>query len=108
MFYRPQMASNHDPALVTLFHSTLEHTLDNFLRFSIFWGEALFGPVEPTPYSSNNPAYYWVFLTHHLRFHGARTECHVIQGYTGSGKYKQQVLWWLYWLCLLAALFLSF
>ena len=32
------MRSNHDPAIVTLFHSTLEHTLDYFLEFWIFEG----------------------------------------------------------------------
>ena len=32
------MRSNHDPAIVTLFHSTLEHTLDHFLEFWIFEG----------------------------------------------------------------------
>ena len=32
------MTSNHDPALVTLFHSTLEHTLEHFLEFWIFEG----------------------------------------------------------------------
>ena len=36
--HRPQMTSNHDLAIVTLFHSTLEHTLDHFLEFWIFEG----------------------------------------------------------------------
>ena len=49
------MTSNHDPAKVTMFHITLEHTLDHFLEFWIFRGETLFWPVEPTPYSSTNP-----------------------------------------------------
>ena len=32
------MRANHDPAIVTLFHSTLEYTLDYFLEFWIFEG----------------------------------------------------------------------
>ena len=32
------MTSDHDPAKVTMFHSTLEHTLDHFLEFWIFEG----------------------------------------------------------------------
>ena len=38
LLHRPQMTSNHDPAIVTLFQSTLEHTLDHFLEFWIFEG----------------------------------------------------------------------
>ena len=34
--HRSPMTSNHDPDIVTLFHSTLEHTLDHFLEFWIF------------------------------------------------------------------------
>ena len=35
---RPQMTSNHDLAIITLFQSTLEHALDHFLEFWIFEG----------------------------------------------------------------------
>ena len=38
MLHRPQITSNHDPAKVTMFHSTHEHTLDHFLEFWIFEG----------------------------------------------------------------------
>ena len=38
MLHRPQMTLNHDPALVTLLTSTLEHTFNHFLEFWIFEG----------------------------------------------------------------------
>ena len=71
------MTSNHDPAKVTMFHITLEHTLDHFLEFWIFRGETLFGPVEPTPYSSTNPAVQFILSPNKeakLRFHEVPVE----------------------------------
>ena len=43
------MRSNHDPAIVTLFHSTLEHTLDHFLEFWIFEGVRHFLAIFAQP-----------------------------------------------------------
>ena len=46
------MTSDYDPAKVTMFHSTLEHTLDHFLEFWIFEGvKHFFGLLNqpPTP-----------------------------------------------------------
>ena len=43
------MRSNHDPAIVTLFHSTLEHTLDHFLEFWIFVGVRHFLAIFAQP-----------------------------------------------------------
>ena len=34
--YRPQMTSNHDLAIVTLFPSALWDIMDHFLEFSLF------------------------------------------------------------------------
>ena len=53
------MRSNHDPAIVTLFHSTLEHTLDHFLEFWIFEGVRHFlGLLNQPP--TNNPGIFLV------------------------------------------------
>ena len=52
LLHRPQMTSNHDLAIITLFQSTLEHALDHFLEFWIFEGvKHFFGLLNqpPTP-----------------------------------------------------------
>ena len=52
LLHRPQMTSNHDPAIVTLFQSTLEHALDHFLEFWIFEGvKHFFGLLNQPPTS---------------------------------------------------------
>ena len=43
------MRANHDPAIVTLFHSTLEHTLNHFLEFQIFEGVRHFLAIFAQP-----------------------------------------------------------
>ena len=75
------MRSNHDPAIVTLFHSTLEHTLDHFLEFWIFEGVRHFLAIfaqPPTTLLTLNHTVVSVLLTLIQRGIRGRGNSHVL------------------------------